>query len=49
MTKINFTNEFSSDNSDNFVMCDYCKKKGKQNDFNGRFCSKICIGKFAQM
>lgn len=46
MTKL--INNSSSD-EDTIIMCDYCKKKGKRSSFNGRFCSKICIGKFAQI
>lgn len=52
MTKINYLNA----NNDGFIdsvnvklTCDYCKKSGTQSSFLGRFCSKICIGKFAQI
>ncbi len=27
--------------------CAYCSKVGPRADFRGRFCSKICVGRFA--
>lgn len=30
------------------ISCEFCNKVGKQNGFKGRFCSKVCVGRFAQ-
>lgn len=30
------------------VECDFCRKVGVRSEFRGRFCSKVCVGRFAQ-
>lgn len=35
-------------NPSEVVECDFCKKIGSRQNFKGRFCSKICVGRFAQ-
>ena len=39
--------ESNSDESEG-IECDFCKKAGLRSQFKGRFCSKICVGRFAQ-
>ena len=46
-TKTATTNNIvDNDNEDR--TCEFCRIKGNKELLRGRFCSKICVGKFAQ-
>ena len=41
------TNIKQEKESRNVLNCEFCNKVTQRNHFKGRFCSKICIGRFA--